>query len=140
MQQHIAHIGFLVREYAEAIAFFTRVLDFQLVSDTQYPEENKRWVIVAPPNSSGANLVLSRPRTEEQRKSIGKQAAGRVFLFLATDDFERDYRKYVERGVKFVRPPRNEPYGTVAVFEDLYGNYWDLLQHKFTDDKPTGER
>ena len=128
MKQHIAHVALVVRDYDEAIAFFTETLNFTLVEDTYQPEQDKRWVLVAPPNSNGTALLLARATSDEQRAAIGNQAGGRVFLFLYTDDFWRDYQLMLSRGVKFVREPKNEPYGTVAVFEDLYGNLWDLLQ------------
>jgi catechol 2,3-dioxygenase-like lactoylglutathione lyase family enzyme len=129
MRQSLAHVALVVRDYDEAIEFFTRALDFVLVEDTYQPEQDKRWVVVAPPGSSGATLLLARASTPEQERFVGDQTGGRVFLFLATDDFQRDYRKMVERGVRFVRPPSEQPYGIVAVFEDLYGNRWDLVQY-----------
>lgn len=128
MNQSIAHIALVVRDYDEAIEFYTRKLHFTLVEDTYQPEQDKRWVVVAPPGSSGTTLLLARAATPEQAKFIGNQAGGRVFLFLQTDDFWRDYREMVSLGIKFVREPKVEPYGTVAVFEDLYGNLWDLIQ------------
>ena len=128
MRQHIAHVALVVREYDEAIEFFTRKLDFTLVVDEYQPEQDKRWVVVAPPGSNGASLLLSRAATDDQRIAIGNQTAGRVFLFLFTDDFQRDYERMISRGVNFVRAPKVESYGTVAVFEDLYGNLWDLVQ------------
>jgi len=129
MKQAIAHVALVVREYDEAIAYFTGTLGFTLVEDTYQPEQNKRWVIVAPPGSSGATLLLARAATPEQARFIGNQAGGRVFLFLSTDDFWRDYRRMTAAGVPFVRPPTEASYGTVAVFEDLYGNRWDLVQY-----------
>lgn len=129
MRQSLAHVALVVRDYDEAIEFFTRALDFVLVEDTYQPEQDKRWVVVAPPGSSGATLLLARASTPEQERFVGDQTGGRVFLFLATDDFQRDHRKMVERGVRFVRPPSEQPYGIVAVFEDLYGNRWDLVQY-----------
>ena len=129
MAQHIAHIALVVREYDEAIDFYTRVLGFTLLEDTPQPAQDKRWVVVAPPGSRGVTLLLARASSVEQAASIGRQAGGRVFLFLATDDFRRDHRRLVEAGVSFVRPPTEEVYGTVAVFEDLYGNRWDLVQY-----------
>ncbi|MDJ0919348.1 MAG: VOC family protein [Woeseiaceae bacterium] len=128
MRQSIVHMALVVRDYDEAIDFYTKTLRFTLVEDTYQPEQDKRWVVVAPPGSEGATLLLARASTPEQRKFIGNQAGGRVFLFLNTDDFWRDYDEMVSRGVKFVREPKTEPYGIVAVFEDLYGNLWDLLQ------------
>ncbi|HRQ40223.1 MAG TPA: VOC family protein [Chloroflexota bacterium] len=127
MKQSIVHVALVVREYDEAIAFFCQKLHFTLVEDTYQPEQNKRWVVVAPPGSSGANLLLARATTPEQTAVIGQQTGGRVFLFLHTDDFWRDYQAMLAAGIHFARPPKNEPYGTVAVFEDLYGNLWDLL-------------
>ena len=126
MSQHLLHVALIVREYDEAIAWFTTVLGFQLIEDT--PQPGKRWVVVAPPGSTEGSLLLARAATDEQRAAIGKQGAGRVWLFLATDDFERDYSAMRERGVHFVEAPRQEAYGTVVVFEDLYGNRWDLFQ------------
>jgi len=130
MNQLIAHIALIVRDYDEAIEFFTRKLHFTLVEDTYQPEQDKRWVVVAPPGSSETTLLLARAATPEQAKFIGNQSGGRVFLFLQTDDFWRDYREMVSLGIKFVREPKEEPYGTVAVFEDLYGNLWDLIQRR----------
>lgn len=128
MKQSIVHIALVVRDYDEAIAFYTQKLHFTLVEDTYQPEQDKRWVVVAPPNSNGCTLLLARASKPEQEAFIGNQAGGRVFLFLNTDDFWRDYNEMVERGVKFIRPPKQQDYGMVAVFEDLYGNLWDLLQ------------
>ncbi|MHB8088061.1 MAG: VOC family protein [Anaerolineaceae bacterium] len=128
MKQSIVHIALVVRDYDEAIAFYTQKLHFTLIEDTYQPEQDKRWVVVAPPNSSGTTLLLARASNHEQEPFIGNQAGGRVFLFLNSDDFWRDYNEMVERGIKFIRPPKVESYGTVAVFEDLYGNLWDLLQ------------
>ena len=130
MAQTLARVSLLVRDYDEAIAFFVGTLGFELVEDTPIVEQGKRWVVVAPPGATESRLVLARAANVEQRARIGNQTGGRVFLFLHTDDFARDFRSYVSRGVKFVREPREEPYGTVAVFEDLYGNLWDLLQEK----------
>ena len=127
MQQSIAHIALVVRDYDEAIAFFCQKLHFTLVEDTYQPEQDKRWVLVAPPGSTGANLLLARASTPEQTASIGRQTGGRVFLFLRTDDFWRDYHEMRSVGITFVRAPQTAPYGTVAVFEDLYGNRWDLI-------------
>lgn len=128
MKQSIVHIALVVRDYDEAIAFYTQKLHFTLVEDTYQPEQDKRWVVVAPPNSSGTTLLLARASKHEQEAFIGNQAGGRVFLFLNTDDFWRDYNEMVEKGIKFIRPPKQQDYGMVAVFEDLYGNLWDLLQ------------
>jgi len=127
MQQSILHVALVVRDYDEAIAFFCQRLRFTLVEDTYQPEQDKRWVLVAPPGSSGTNLLLARASTPEQAAHIGRQTGGRVFLFLRTDDFWRDYEDMRANGITFVRPPSNAPYGTVAVFEDLYGNWWDLI-------------
>ena len=127
MTQTIGYVALLVRDYDEAIQFFTTALGFSVIEDTTLGE-NKRWVLIAPPGSHGTSLLLARAATPEQSSHIGNQTGGRVFLFLRTDDFWRDYHLYRERGVAFVREPRKEPYGTVAVFQDLYGNLWDLLQ------------
>ena len=128
MKQSIVHMALVVRDYDEAIDFYTNTLHFTLIEDTYQPEQDKRWVVVAPPGSNGATLLLARASKPEQEAFIGNQAGGRVFLFLNTDDFWRDYNEMVDRGVRFVREPKTEPYGIVAVFEDLYGNLWDLLQ------------
>lgn len=130
MQRAIAHISLVVRDYDEAIAFYTEKLDFELVEDLYQPEQDKRWVVVSPPGSTGVTLLLARASNPEQEDFIGNQTGGRVFLFLNTDDFWRDYRLLNERGVKFEREPSEEAYGTVAVFSDLYGNLWDLIQYK----------
>jgi catechol 2,3-dioxygenase-like lactoylglutathione lyase family enzyme len=127
MPQSLAHVTFLVRDYDEALSFFTDVLGFRLVEDSAVPG-GKRWVVVAPPGSRGASLLLAQADTPEQFQQVGRQAGGRVFLFLHTDDFWRDYRLMQASSVKFLENPREESYGTVAVFEDLYGNKWDLLQ------------
>ena len=121
-------MALVVRDYDEAIDFYTRKLHFTLVEDTYQPEQDKRWVVVAPPGSSGTTLLLARASNPEQAAFVGNQTGSRVFLFLNTDDFWRDYNEMRERGIKFVREPKTEPYGIVAVFEDLYGNLWDLLQ------------
>lgn len=128
MKQSIVHIALVVRDYDEAIDFYTNKLHFTLVEDTYQPAQDKRWVVVSPPGSSGTTLLLARASKEEQIPFIGNQAGGRVFLFLNTDDFWRDYNEMLSRGIHFVRPPKEESYGLVAVFEDLYGNLWDLLQ------------
>lgn len=128
MKQSLALVSLVVGDYDEAIAFFVGTLGFALVEDTFIPEQDKRWVVVAPRGDRGARLLLARAATPEQESRVGDQTGGRVFLFLHTDDFERDYEAYKAKGVRFVREPRREPYGTVAVFEDLYGNRWDLLQ------------
>ena len=128
MKQTIIHIALVVRDYAEAIAFFCQKLHFTLVEDTYQPEQDKRWVTVAPPGSPGTTLLLARASTVEQEAFIGKQTGGRVFLFLSTDDFWRDYNDMLSAGIRFVRAPKTASYGTVAVFEDLYGNLWDLIE------------
>ena len=121
-------VSILVRDYDEAIAFYVGVLGFTLVEDTPIPKQNKRWVVVAPNDTGGARILLAQASNEQQVPLIGNQTGGRVFLFLYTDDFERDYAQYQSRGVKFVRTKAQEPYGTVAVFLDLYGNHWDLIE------------
>jgi len=128
MQQSIVHVALVVRDYDEAIRFYTETLHFTLVEDIYQPEQDKRWVVVAPPGSGGTTLLLARASNAEQEGFIGNQAGRRVFLFLSTDDFWRDYNEMVKKGVRFVRDPKTESYGIVAVFEDLYGNLWDLLQ------------
>ncbi len=128
MKQSIIHVALVVRDYDEAIAFFCKKLHFQLVEDTYQPEQDKRWVVVSPPGSSETTLLLARAATSEQEAFIGRQSGGRVFLFLSTDDFWRDYNEMLSLGIKFVREPKTESYGTVAVFEDLYGNLWDLIE------------
>jgi len=130
MKQSILHVALVVRDYDEAIAFYTRKLHFTLVEDTYQPAQDKRWVVVAPPGSNGTTLLLARAATPGQEAFIGNQAGGRVFLFLQTDDFWRDYQEMVSLGIKFVREPKVEDYGTVAVFEDLYGNLWDLIERR----------
>jgi catechol 2,3-dioxygenase-like lactoylglutathione lyase family enzyme len=127
--QTLAHVALVVREYDEALAFFTHTLNFTVIEDSCLSED-KRWVLVAPPGSHGTSLLLARASTPEQVSRIGNQTGGRVFLFLQTDDFWRDYHEMVASKVRFVREPREEEYATVAVFEDLYGNLWDLLQAK----------
>jgi catechol 2,3-dioxygenase-like lactoylglutathione lyase family enzyme len=130
MNQSIIHVALVIREYDEAIDFFCEKLHFELVEDTYQPEQDKRWVVVTPPRSNGTNLLLARAATPEQEAHIGNQTGGRVFLFLSTDDFWRDYEEMLAIGIKFVREPKREPYGTVAVFEDLYGNRWDLIEQR----------
>jgi len=120
----------VVREYDEAIAFYVGKLGFRLVEDTYVPEQDKRWVVVAPPGATESRLLLARASNEHQAERVGNQTGGRVFLFLNTDDFARDYKAYRAKGVEFVREPKEEPYGTVAVFKDVYGNLWDLIQPK----------
>ncbi|HXC00613.1 MAG TPA: VOC family protein [Terriglobales bacterium] len=129
MKQTLGHIALIVRDYDEALDFFTRTLNFKLIEDTRLSKD-KRWVLIAPPGSQGTNLLLAQASTPEQVSRIGNQTGGRVFLFLHTDDFWRDYREMTARKVKFVRESREESYGTVAVFEDLYGNLWDLVEPK----------
>ena len=129
MMQTLGHVALVVRDYDEALAFFTGTLNFKVIEDTQLSED-KRLVLIAPPGSQGTSLLLARAATPEQVSRIGNQTGGRVFLFLHTDDCWRDYREMIARKVKFTRPPSEESYGTVAVFEDLYGNQWDLLQLK----------
>jgi len=130
MQQSLAHIALVVRDYDEALAFYIGKLGFTLVEDSYQPEQDKRWVVVAPPGApaGSSTILLARAVTPEQAAFIGNQAGGRVFLFLRTDDFERDHKAMVAAGITFIREPAHQPYGTVAVFEDLYGNLWDLIQ------------
>ena len=130
MKKSIVHVALVVKDYDEAIAWFTEKLDFTLVEDTFQPEQDKRWVVIAPPGSQGTSILLARAGTPEQEQAIGNQTGGRVFLFLNTDDFWRDYKVMQARGVTFVREPKDADYGTVAVFADLYGNLWDLLELK----------
>ena len=130
MRQSIAHVALVVRDYDEALDFYVGRLGFELVEDTYQPEQDKRWVVIAPPGSTGATLLLARATTPEQAARVGDQTGGRVFLFLRTDDVQRDYERFLAAGVEFVRPPTEQPYGTVAVFVDLYGNRWDLLQYR----------
>jgi catechol 2,3-dioxygenase-like lactoylglutathione lyase family enzyme len=132
MSQSIATVALVVRDYDEALAFYVGTLGFTLIEDTYIPAQDKRWVTVAPPGSTGPLLLLARAVGEEQSSRIGNQTGGRVFLFLYTDDIWRDYAAYRSKGVVFVREPKEESYGTVAVFADLYGTLWDLLQPKMT--------
>lgn len=127
MHQRIAHISLLVNDYDEAIRFYTEKLSFKLLEDTRL-SDTKRWVLVAPPGAKESCLLLAKAANEQQAASVGNQSGGRVFLFLYTDNFERDYKVMQEKGINFVRPPKDEEYGRVAVFEDLYGNWWDLLE------------
>jgi len=129
MKQAIAHVSLVVRDYNEAIEFFTTKLKFKVVEDIDQPAQDKRWVVVAPSGSNGSSLLLARASNKDQEAFIGSQSGGRVFLFLSTDDFWRDYNDMVERGISFVRKPKTEDYGTVAVFKDLYGNLWDLIEY-----------
>ena len=138
MKQSIVHIALVIQDYDEAIDFYVNKLKFDLIEDTHQPEQDKRWVVVAPPGSKGATLLLARASKPEQHPFIGNQTGGRVFLFLNTDDFWRDYKRMVSEGIKFVRPPQEQDYGMVAVFEDLYGNLWDLLQ--LNEDHPVSSR
>lgn len=135
MQHAIALVALVVRDYDEAIAFYVGTLGFTLVEDTYQPAQEKRWVVVAPAGAppGAARLLLARAATPDQLRFVGDQAGGRVFLFLRTDDCWRDYRRYGDAGVRFVREPTEAPYGTVAVFEDLYGNRWDLVQFASPD-------
>jgi catechol 2,3-dioxygenase-like lactoylglutathione lyase family enzyme len=126
--QTIGQLALVVRDYDEAIQFYVDVLGFALIEDTAIPAQGKRWVVVAPPGSTGSRLLLARAADDEQASRVGNQTGGRVFVFLHTDDFWRDFHAYKSRGVIFVREPRAESYGTVAVFRDLYGNLWDLVQ------------
>ena len=127
---HLAHIALVVRDYDEAIAFYVGKLGFTLVADEYQPEQDKRWVLVRPPGASenATTILLARASTPEQLTFVGNQAGGRVFLFLATDDFDRDHAAFTAAGVEWIRPPAVQPYGKVAVFADLYGNSWDLVQ------------
>jgi catechol 2,3-dioxygenase-like lactoylglutathione lyase family enzyme len=127
MYNRIAHIALVVRDYDEAIRFYTQKLDFVLLEDTKI-DESKRWVVIAPTGAKECCLLLAKAVDEEQLNSVGNQTGGRVGFFLFTDNFRRDYDKLTNRGVTFVRPPKKEPYGVVAVFKDLYGNLWDLLE------------
>ncbi|MGB0845638.1 MAG: VOC family protein [Thiolinea sp.] len=128
MKQAIVHIALVVRDYDEALDFYVNKLRFELIEDTYQPEQDKRWVVVSPPGSNGVTLLLAQASKPEQMDFIGNQAGGRVFLFLRTDDFWRDYQRMVDEGIHFIREPKVQDYGTVAVFEDLYGNRWDLLE------------
>ncbi|MFC3531005.1 VOC family protein [Vogesella facilis] len=128
MRQSLGLVSLLVRDYDEALAFFVGKLGFVLVEDSYLAAQDKRWVVVSPPGAGESRLLLARASSDERLSRIGAQSGGRVFLFLYTDDFARDYARYQAAGVEFVHPPRQEAYGTVAVFQDLYGNLWDLLQ------------
>ena len=128
MKQSLGLVSLVVRDYDEALDFFIGKLGFLLVEDSSVPEQSKRWVVIAPPGAVESRLLLSKASTPEQKARIGTQTGGRVFLFLHTDNFWRDYEHFKSRGIVFVREPKNEPYGIVAVFKDLYGNLWDLLE------------
>ncbi|MDF2645850.1 MAG: Site-specific recombinase, phage integrase [Paenibacillus sp.] len=138
MVQSIVHIALVVKDYDVAIEFYTKKLNFTLVEDTYQPEQDKRWVVISPPGSVGTTILLARASKPEQEPFIGNQSGGRVFLFLNTDDFWRDYNEMISRGIEFVREPTDQSYGTVAVFKDLYGNLWDLLELK--EDHPIFKR
>jgi catechol 2,3-dioxygenase-like lactoylglutathione lyase family enzyme len=136
VKQNIAHVAIVVRDYDEAIAFYTKAMGFELIEDADLGE-GKRWVLVAPSNSAGTSLLLARAATPEQQRRIGNQTGGRVFLFLHTDDFWREHDAMRGRGVRFETAPRQEAYGTVAVFADLYGNRWDLVERRAPEDERT---
>lgn len=138
MIQSIVHIALVVKDYDDAIEFYTKKLNFTLIEDTYQAEQDKRWVVVAPPGSSGTTILLARASNSNQENFIGNQSGGRVFLFLGTDDFYRDYNEMVEKKIEFVRAPSVQSYGTVAVFKDLYGNLWDLIE--FNQDHPMSRR
>ncbi|MCB2340185.1 VOC family protein [Clostridium estertheticum] len=138
MIQSVVHIALVVKDYDEAIEFYTKKLHFTLIEDTYQPEQDKRWVVVSPPSSSGTTILLARASKPEQLSFIGNQAGGRVFLFLGTDDLWRDYNEMIAKGIEFVREPKEQSYGTVAVFKDLYGNLWDLVQ--FKENHPIAKR
>ena len=128
MKQSIIHIALVIKDYDEAIDFYVNKLRFDLIEDTYQPKQDKRWVVVSPPGSTGVTILLARASNEHQTQFVGNQTGGRVFLFLSTDDFWRDYNRMLSDGINFVREPQEQDYGTVAVFEDLYGNLWDLLE------------
>ncbi|MEW9094633.1 MAG: VOC family protein [Clostridiaceae bacterium] len=138
MVQSIIHIALVVKDYDEAIEFYTKKLNFTLVEDTYQPEQDKRWVVICPPGSVGTTILLAKASKPEQESFIGNQSGGRVFLFLNTDDFWRDYNEMVSKGIEFVREPKKQSYGIVAVFKDLYGNLWDLIELK--EDHPILKR
>ena len=127
-KQSIVHIAIVVKDYDEAIDFYVNKLKFELIEDTHQPDQDKRWAVVSPPNSNDVTLLLSRAPKPEKNNFVGNQTGGRVFLFLNTDDFWRDYKRMLSDGITFIKEPKKQDYGTVAVFEDLYGNLWDLLQ------------
>ncbi len=138
MIQALVHIALVVKDYDEAIDFYTKKLHFKLVEDTYQPEQDKRWVVVSPPGSNGTTILLARASNLAQEAFIGNQTGGRVFLFLATDDFNRDFQEMKQLGIEFVREPKVQEYGIVAVFKDLYGNLWDLIQ--YNKSHPMSER
>lgn len=138
MIQSIVHIALVVKDYDEAIEFYTKKLHFKLIEDTYQEEQDKRWVIVSPPGSAGTTILLARASKPVQEPFIGNQAGGRVFLFLGTNDFDRDFQEMKEIGIEFVREPKVQDYGKVAVFKDLYGNLWDLVQ--FNENHPMYQR
>lgn len=138
MTQALVHIALVVRDYDEAIEFYTKKLHFALIEDTYQPEQDKRWVVVSPPGAYGTTVLLAKASKQEQEPFIGNQAGGRVFLFLGTDDFNRDYDEMKKLGITFIREPKTQEYGIVAVFEDLYGNLWDLVQ--FSEGHPMADR
>jgi len=138
MIQSIVHIALVVNDYDEAIEFYTKKLHFTLVEDTYQAEQDKRWVVVSPPGTSGTTILLARASKPEQIPFVGNQAGGRIFLFLGTDDFWRDYNEMIAKGIEFVRKPKEQEYGIVAVFSDLYGNLWDLVQ--FHENHPMYKR
>jgi catechol 2,3-dioxygenase-like lactoylglutathione lyase family enzyme len=138
MKQSIVHVALIVKDYDEAIDFYTKKLDFELIEDTYQPEQDKRWVVVSPPGSNGVTLLLAKASKPEQEPFIGNQSGGRVFLFLNSDDFWRDYNNMKSKGVEFVREPKRQEYGMVAVFKDPYGNLWDLLE--LNSDHPISKR
>ena len=136
--QSLLHVALVVREYDEALAFYVGKLGFDLIEDTYQPAQDKRWVVVAPPCGSAGSILLARASSQAQESFIGDQAGGRVFLFLKTNDLDRDHARYLKAGIEFVRPPTWFDYGKVAVFKDLYGNLWDLVEH--APDHPLAER
>ena len=138
MKQSIVHVALVVKDYDEAIEFYTQQLNFELLEDSYQAEQDKRWVVVSPPGSNGATLLLARASNARQESFVGDQSGGRVFLFLNTDDFWRDYNAMKAKGINFVRDPKQQEYGMVAVFEDLYGNRWDLLE--LNTDHPISEK
>lgn len=138
MIQSVVHIALVVKDYDEAIEFYTKKLNFELVEDTYQSEQDKRWVVVSPPGSNATTILLAKASKSEQVPYIGNQAGGRVFLFLGTDDFWRDYNEMLKVEIEFVREPKEQNYGTVAVFKDLYGNLWDLVE--FNQEHPMSKR